>query len=143
MPSTLATASGTAAGSPTAANSITHTPSGKSDADRAATSSASPVFPTPPTPVSVPHRCALTTTTNVSAPTSAPPCRPLHSPPVRVGGGGGAARRGHHTPRPPPPAGPFNHPPAGPPRGPPPPRPGPGAPPPHRIRVRLPPPSQT
>ncbi len=35
MPSTAATASGTAAGSVTAASSITHTPSGKSGADRA------------------------------------------------------------------------------------------------------------
>ena len=35
MPSTAATASGTAAGSPTAASSITHTPSGKSVATRA------------------------------------------------------------------------------------------------------------
>ena len=59
MPSTAATASGTAAGSPTAASSITHTPSGKSLADRAATSSASRVLPTPPTPVSVTSRCCL------------------------------------------------------------------------------------
>ena len=36
MPSTAATASGTAAGSPTGASSITHTPSGKSSAERAA-----------------------------------------------------------------------------------------------------------
>ena len=58
-PSTAATASGTAAGSPTAASSITHTPSGKLSANRAATSSASRVLPTPPTPVSVTSRCAL------------------------------------------------------------------------------------
>ena len=39
MPSTAATASGTAAGSVTAANSKTQTPSGNSSASRAATSS--------------------------------------------------------------------------------------------------------
>jgi hypothetical protein len=56
MPSTAATASGTAAGSATAANSKTHTPSGNSSASRAATSNASRVLPTPPTPVNVTNR---------------------------------------------------------------------------------------
>ena len=48
MPSTAATASGTAAGSVTAASSKTHTPSGKSSARCAATSVARRVLPTPP-----------------------------------------------------------------------------------------------
>ena len=73
IPSTAAAASGTAAGSPTAANSITHTPSGKSFAERAATSSARRVLPTPPTPVSVSKRCALSAAFSWSS--SA--CRPM------------------------------------------------------------------
>ena len=60
MPSTAATASGTAAGSVTAASSKTHTPSGNSSASCAATSSASRVLPTPPTPVKVTNRCDRT-----------------------------------------------------------------------------------
>ena len=56
MPSTAATASGTAAGSATAASSNNQTPSGNSSASRAATSSASRVLPTPPTPVNVTNR---------------------------------------------------------------------------------------
>ena len=55
-PRTAATTSGTAAGSPTAANSTTNTPSGKSCAKRAANSNASRVLPTPPTPVNVTKR---------------------------------------------------------------------------------------
>ncbi len=58
MPSTAATASGTAAGSVTAASSKSHTPSGNSSVSCAATSSASRVLPTPPTPVKVTSRCA-------------------------------------------------------------------------------------
>ena len=57
MPSTAATASGTAAGSATAAKSKNQTPSGNSSASRAATSGASRVLPTPPTPVRVTNRC--------------------------------------------------------------------------------------
>ena len=56
MPTTAATASGTAAGSVTAASSKTQTPSGKFGADRPATSNASRVLPTPPTPVNVTNR---------------------------------------------------------------------------------------
>ena len=56
MPSTAATASGTAAGSVTAASSKTQTPSGNSSASRAATSIARRVLPTPPTPVNVTNR---------------------------------------------------------------------------------------
>ena len=55
-PSTAATASGTAAASLTAASSKNHTPSGNSSTSRPATSSASRVLPTPPTPVSVTSR---------------------------------------------------------------------------------------
>ena len=58
MPSTAATASGTAAGSVTAASSKSQTPSGYSSASCVATSSASRVLPTPPTPVNVTSRCA-------------------------------------------------------------------------------------
>ncbi len=60
IPRVAATASGTAPGSPTAANSISHTPSAKLLTDRAATSRASRVLPTPPTPVSVTSRFAST-----------------------------------------------------------------------------------
>ena len=60
MPKTAATASGTAAGSVTAANSKTQTPSENSSASRIATSNARRVLPTPPTPVSVTNRWALT-----------------------------------------------------------------------------------
>ena len=60
MPKTAATASGTAAGSVTAASSKTQTPSGNSSRSRPATSSARRVLPTPPTPVSVTNRCAVT-----------------------------------------------------------------------------------
>ena len=56
MPSTAATASGTAAGSVTAASSKNQTPSGNSSASRAATSVARRVLPTPPTPVNVTNR---------------------------------------------------------------------------------------
>ena len=56
MPSTAATASGTAAGSVTAASSNNQTPSGNSSASRAATSVARRVLPTPPTPVNVTNR---------------------------------------------------------------------------------------
>src|ERR1700682_1218825 len=57
MPSTAATASGTAAGSVTAASSKTQTPSGNSSANRAATSNARRVLPTPPTPVNGTRAC--------------------------------------------------------------------------------------
>ena len=57
-PSTAATASGMAPGSPTEASSITHTPSGKSARADAATARASRVLPTPPTPVNVTSRCS-------------------------------------------------------------------------------------
>ena len=60
MPSTAATASGTAARSVTAASSKSHTPSGNSSASREPTSRARRVLPTPPTPVNVTNRCALT-----------------------------------------------------------------------------------
>ena len=56
MPSTVAIAAGTDAGSPTDASSTIHTPSGNSPATSAPTSSASRVLPTPPTPVSVTSR---------------------------------------------------------------------------------------
>jgi hypothetical protein len=56
MPSTAATASGTAAGSVTAARSKNQTPSGNSPTRRAATSVARRVLPTPLTPVSVTNR---------------------------------------------------------------------------------------
>src|SRR6516164_5006971 len=56
MPNTAATASGTAAGSVTAASSKNQTPSGNSSTRRAATSNASRVLPTPPTPVNVTNR---------------------------------------------------------------------------------------
>src|ERR1700736_1613082 len=59
MPSTAATASGTAAGSVTAANSKNQVPSGNSSLSRAAASKARRVLPTPPTPVNVTSRCAL------------------------------------------------------------------------------------
>ena len=60
MPNTAATASGTAAGSVTAASSKTQTPSGNSSARLAATSNARRVLPTPPTPVRVTNLCDLT-----------------------------------------------------------------------------------
>ena len=60
IPSTAATASGAAAGSVTAANSKSQTPSGNSSARCPATSSARRVLPTPPTPVNVTNRCART-----------------------------------------------------------------------------------
>ena len=73
IPSTPATASGTAAGSPTAASSTRNAPSRKSIAERVATSSASRVLPTPPTPVRVTRRWALsvvcTSTMSDSRPT--------------------------------------------------------------------------
>ena len=53
MPRIAATASGTAAGSVTAASSKSHTPSGNSSASCEATSIARRVLPTPPTPVNV------------------------------------------------------------------------------------------
>ena len=56
MPSTVAIAAGTDAGSPTDASSTIQTPSGNSPATSAPTSSASRVLPTPPTPVSVTSR---------------------------------------------------------------------------------------
>ena len=58
MPSTAATASGTAAGSVTAASSKTQTPSGNSSARPRRDLGARRVLPTPPTPVSVTNRCA-------------------------------------------------------------------------------------
>ena len=72
IPSTAATASGTAAGSPTGANSMTHTPSGKSLRSRAATSNASRVLPTPPTPVSVTIRCAFSSASSSANSASRP-----------------------------------------------------------------------
>ena len=56
MPSTVAIAAGTEAGSPTDASSTIHTPSGNSPATSAPTSRASRVLPTPPTPLSVTSR---------------------------------------------------------------------------------------
>ena len=53
MPSAVAIAAGTDAGSPTGASSTIHTPSGSSPASSAPTSTASRVLPTPPTPLSV------------------------------------------------------------------------------------------
>ena len=64
MPNIAATASGTAAGSVTVASSKTHTPSGNSSANCAATSNARRVLPTPPTPSTSP--------TGVLAPPPAP-----------------------------------------------------------------------
>src|SRR5436190_1383906 len=55
-----ATASGTAAGSETAASSKTQIPSGNSSASRVATSNARRRLANPPTPVRVTNRCALT-----------------------------------------------------------------------------------
>ena len=55
-PTVVATASGTASGSTTAASSTSHTPSGNSANTSAAACTASRVFPTPPTPVSVTRR---------------------------------------------------------------------------------------
>src|SRR6478752_3199003 len=60
MNNTAATASGTAAGSATAPNSKTHTPSTNSPANCLATSKARQVLPTPPTPVNVTNRCECT-----------------------------------------------------------------------------------
>ncbi len=57
IPNADATASGTAAGSPTGANSTNHTPSPKSGTNSAATWTARRVLPTPPTPVNVTNRC--------------------------------------------------------------------------------------
>lgn len=59
-PSTVATASGRAARSLIAASSNTQMPSGNSSSSCAATASARRVLPTPPTPVSVTSRWALT-----------------------------------------------------------------------------------
>src|SRR6516165_983467 len=72
MPSTAATASGTAAGSATAASSKNQTPSGNSSTRRAATSNASRVLPTPPTPVNVTNRRAFTTACTSSSSDSRP-----------------------------------------------------------------------
>lgn len=72
MPSTAATSSGTAAGSPTAASSMTNTPSGYLSADREANSSASRVLPTPPTPVNVTTRCAFRVVSNSSSSAARP-----------------------------------------------------------------------
>ena len=58
MPSAVAKAAGTDAGSVIGASSTIHTPSGNSLASSAATSMASRVFPTPPTPLSVTSRSA-------------------------------------------------------------------------------------
>ena len=72
MPRTAATDSGTAAGSLTAASSMTHTPSGKLPAERAADSSASRVLPTPPTPVNVTNRCAFSAVSRSASSASRP-----------------------------------------------------------------------
>ena len=72
MPSAVATASGTAAGSPTAASSVTNTPSWNVNADRAANSNARRVLPTPPTPVSVTNRCALSAVSSSARSASRP-----------------------------------------------------------------------
>ena len=55
-PRAVATAAGTAAGSPTGASSTSHTPSANCGVRSAATWSASRVLPTPPTPVNVTNR---------------------------------------------------------------------------------------
>ena len=74
MPSTVAMAAGTDAGSPIDASSTNHTPSTNSPASSAPTSSASRVLPTPPTPVSVTSRFervrSATSATTCSRPTS-------------------------------------------------------------------------
>ncbi len=73
MPSTVAMAAGTDAGSAIDASSTSHTPSTNSPATSAPTSSASRVLPTPPTPVSVTSRCE-----RVRSATSATVCsRPM------------------------------------------------------------------
>ena len=78
MPSTVAIAAGTEAGSPTDASSTIHTPSGNSPATSAPTSRASRVLPTPPTPLSVISRLtrasSATSATTSSRPTSELSC---------------------------------------------------------------------
>ena len=78
MPSTVAIAAGTEAGSPTDASSTIHTPSGNSPASSAPASSASRVLPTPPTPLSVTSRfdrtSSATSSTTASRPTSELSC---------------------------------------------------------------------
>ncbi len=59
-PSASATADPTIAGSVTGTRSTNHTPSSKAPVRSAATASASRVLPTPPGPVAVTSRCALT-----------------------------------------------------------------------------------
>ena len=71
-PNTAATASGTAAGSPTGANSTSHTPSENSPVSSAATCTARRVFPTPPTPVRVTSRWARTCSASSFTATSRP-----------------------------------------------------------------------
>ncbi len=66
MPNTVAIAAATDAGSPTAASSMIHTPSGNSPASSDPASSASRVLPTPPTPVSVTNRCDRTSSATSS-----------------------------------------------------------------------------
>ena len=78
MPSAVAIAAGTEAGSPTGASSTIHTPSGNSPATSAPTSSASRVLPTPPTPLSVTSRfdrtSSATSATRSSRPTNELSC---------------------------------------------------------------------
>ena len=66
IPSTVAIAAGIEPGSPTAASSTIHAPSGNSPASSAPTSSAIRVLPTPPTPVSV-TSCRSRTSSATSA----------------------------------------------------------------------------
>ena len=77
-PNTAATASGTAAGSPTGANSTSHTPSENSPVSSAATWIARRVLPTPPTPVRVTSRwartCSASSFTAISRPTKLVVC---------------------------------------------------------------------
>ncbi len=71
-PNAVATTSGTAAGSPTGANSTSHSPSANSPASSAATWIAMRVLPTPPTPVRVTSRWALTCSASSFTATSRP-----------------------------------------------------------------------
>ena len=78
IPSTVAMAAGTEAGSPIDASSTIHTPSVNSPATSAPTSRARRVLPTPPTPVRVTSRLdrtsSATSATTFSRPTSELSC---------------------------------------------------------------------
>ena len=72
MPRTAATASGTAAGSPTAASSITHTPSGKSSAEPRRRPPAPVVSCRPRRPGQRHQPCALSTVSSSASSASRP-----------------------------------------------------------------------